>query len=231
MNFSELQKKLKEDFNWIDNDAFSKIEIYKSFLQKENKKFNLTRLDSEEKIYEEYFYESIFVYKNIIKNKQQRILDVGSGSGIPGILIAIVFDKSHITIVEPSQKKCNFMTSLIEILVIKNVTIINERAECIGKSFRDFFDIGTSRAVAPLNVIIEIIVPYLKVNGILIQPKSIQLISELENSQIIMMKLNLLEDKIIEKKLNNKVHKILILRKIKETNLRYPRKWKEILND
>lgn len=231
MNFLEFQKKLINDFNWINHNVFDKIEIYKKFLQEENKKFNLTRFDSEDKIYSSYFYESIFVYKDVIENIQQEILDIGSGSGIPGILLAIIFDKSNITIVESNSKKCYFMNDLIEILSIKNVVIINQRAECLDKKMRESFDIGTSRAVSSLKNLIEIITPYLKINGVIVQPKSKQLDFELEKAQTMITKLNLFEEAIIEKEFNGKTHNILVLKKVQKTNLIYPRSWNEIIND
>jgi len=231
MNILEFQKKLKNDFEWINKDVFDKIEIYKNYLRSENKKFNLTRLHSDEKIYSDYFYESIFVYKNLIENKSQKILDIGSGSGIPGIIIGLIFDRSNITIIEPNLKKCKFMKTLIEILSIRNIIIINNRAECLDKSFRENFDIATSRAVASLKILLEITIPYLKINGILIQPKSSNLDFELKASELIIKKLNIFHETTIDKKFNEKIHKIIIFKKIKPTNLIYPRKWREIINE
>jgi 16S rRNA (guanine527-N7)-methyltransferase len=77
MNFEQFKKQILNDFKNVDGEFFDKIIIYKDFLQEYNKNVNLTRLDTEEKIFEEYFYDSVIPYKNITL-EEKTLLDIGS---------------------------------------------------------------------------------------------------------------------------------------------------------
>jgi 16S rRNA (guanine527-N7)-methyltransferase len=89
MNKDKFKVEMLKIFPNISTVFFDKIEKYKLFLQKKNIEFNLTRLCDEKKVYSEYFYESIIPYKNL-NLKTEKILDIGSGSGIPGIIIKLL---------------------------------------------------------------------------------------------------------------------------------------------
>ncbi|MGL4647315.1 MAG: 16S rRNA (guanine(527)-N(7))-methyltransferase RsmG [Mycoplasmoidaceae bacterium] len=229
MNKQDFEIEIKKAF--VTNDeTFLKIDQYKKFLITNNKKFNLTKLSDNEKIYLNYFFESIIVYKDILKNQKCRLLDIGSGSGIPGILIKIIFPKIAVTIIESNSKKCQFMNQLIELLDLKNIEIICKRAEDIFTSERETFDYVTSRAVADLKILIEISTPYLKINGLLIEPKSINVNQELEDAFEMIHLLSLREEKIINYNLWNRVHNVVVFKKTSLTPLYFPRSWKEIIS-
>ncbi|MBQ3621364.1 16S rRNA (guanine(527)-N(7))-methyltransferase RsmG [bacterium] len=93
------------------------------------------------------------------------MLDVGSGSGIPGIALAILHPNQHLVIVEANTKKINFLTTVKKELHLNNVQLLNERAECISNMYKNYFDLTTARAVAKIKVILELTIPYSKVNG------------------------------------------------------------------
>jgi 16S rRNA (guanine527-N7)-methyltransferase len=120
MNKEQFEEKIKKTFLNFSNDFFSNIEKYKQYLQKVNKVMNLTRLDSEEKIYEQYFFDSLKPFENIdFFSSSISLLDIGSGSGIPGIVLKILYPEIKLTILETSLKKINFMKELCDILNIK----------------------------------------------------------------------------------------------------------------
>ncbi len=226
MNRKEFIKEIKSKFN-VDDIAINRFDIYKTYLQEQNKIHNLTRLDDEQKIYEQYFFESLIPYIDFDFNNK-KLLDIGSGSGTPGLLLKILFPNMQLTILEANKKKINFMIKLTELLGFNDVIFLNQRAEEINKEQREKYDIVTSRAVASLKILLEISTPFLKVDGLLIEPKSISYQSEYEDSKNIIKELGLelLEIKSIDLL---KKHYIFIFKKNIITNSIYPRTWKEII--
>lgn len=228
----EFNKKMQELMPIDEANKFcEKIEIYKTELQEWNKKMNLTRLDSEQKIYAEYFFNSLSPYLHIDVKESAIFLDIGSGSGIPGILIALFYQKSNVIILESNLKKCNFMRHITRLLNISNIKIVNERAEIYAKQHINVetCDYITSRAFGHLKILIEISFPLLKINGFLIVPKSEKYKEEIEESKVIMNLFNcqpLSFDSI--ESFNIKIFNIII-EKTETCPPHFPREWKEII--
>ncbi len=206
---------------------FDLFEKYKEYIQKENQLYNLSNIVSDEKIYFEYFFNSILPYTDFdFDNKE--LLDIGSGSGIPGIALKIIFPKMKLTIIESNLKKIKFMQKLKDILFLNDINFLNIRAEEISWNNREKFDYVTSRAVANLKILSEISIPYLKVDGFLIEPKSTNYLNEIKEANWILKEL---KSEIIDiKKIQNlKEHNIICIKKNKKTNIEYPRKWSTII--
>lgn len=222
--------KLKNDFKNIDIDYVSKkIDIYENLLSEYNEKFNLTRLNKKDIIYDQYFYQSIFVYKNVNFQKNIKVLDIGSGSGIPGVVLKILFPNIKLTIIESIKKKCLFLKTLTTALDYSDVEIINDRAEIYGLKNREIFDIVTCRAVAELKIILELSFPLTKINGTMIFPKSLNYLSELENSQDFLSKIGKYEMKVINEIYQDKQFNTLFFYKHEQTSKIFPRQWKDII--
>jgi 16S rRNA (guanine527-N7)-methyltransferase len=149
---------------------------------------NLTTIISKEEVYQKHFFDSLLLTKNVVL-EQQLICDVGTGAGFPGIVIKILFPKVKLFLVEAITKKCLFLQAVVENLFLKDVTIINNRVENIAIQYRDFFDIVTVRAVAQLNMLLELCIPIVKVKGMFIALKS-ETNQELFNSQNALKVLN-----------------------------------------
>lgn len=229
MNKKDFEKIVKENFKDANANFFENIEKYKVFLQEENKKTNLTRLDSDEKIYEEYFLQSIIPYKNFKFNNNLKLLDIGSGSGIPGIVLKLLYPKINLTIIESNLKKINFMKKLVKVLNLSEINFINERIEDFGKNNKEVFDVITARAVAELKILLEVSFPILKIQGICIFPKSLNLKNELEKSKKIINELkieNIWFDNFI---FNGKTHEVFYCKKEHKTPECFPRMWKDIV--
>lgn len=225
----ELFKKEILNYFKCDETLFQKIELYKKILIENNKKYNLTRLQEENKIYLNYFFESIIVYKDILENKKCKLLDIGSGSGIPGILIKLFYPKIDVTIIESNKKKCDFMNFVINELELYGINVLCKRAEIINDNQRETFDYVTSRAVASLRTLIEISVPYLKINGLLIEPKSSNFENEFLESKNIINILKLSCKNIINYNFYNRIHNVVIFEKTEKTSIEFPRMWKDII--
>ncbi len=207
---------------------FDLFETYKEYIQKENQFYNLSNLVSDNKIYFEYFFNSILPYVDFNFNNKY-LLDIGSGSGIPGIALKIIFPSMKLTIIESNSKKIKFIQNLKTILNLEYIDFLNIRAEEISWANREKFDFVTSRAVANLKILCEISIPYLKINGLLIEPKSTNYLNEINEAESILKKLKS-EIINIKKIKNEKEHNIIYIKKNEKTNIEYPRKWSIIID-
>ena len=232
MNKIEFETYLKKILPFVDSTTFELIEKYKKILQEKNKKFNLTRLDKEDIIYDSYFLESILPFINLGYNSENislSILDIGSGSGIPGVMLKIIFPNTKVTLLDSNSKKTQFLSDLIVSLGLSNIEVINARAEEYINGNREKFDIVTSRAVSSLNKILEISVPFAKVNGVIIEPKSLNAKNELFESKQAIELLDIKLEKTVDFIFNSHHHFVFLFRKIKETSNKFPRLWSQIL--
>ncbi|MCR5741434.1 MAG: 16S rRNA (guanine(527)-N(7))-methyltransferase RsmG [Gammaproteobacteria bacterium] len=163
-------KDLKEKGIELNETMVSSFDMFYKDLVEENKTTNLTRITSETEAYYLHFYDSLMV-SLAISNKDSFLLDVGTGPGFPGIPLKIAFPSLNIQMVEATNKKVEFVKKEIERLNLSNINIIHSRAEDFDKF--ETYDYVTLRAVAPLKVLLEYTIPFLKINGKLIVMKAI----------------------------------------------------------
>ena len=206
-----------------NNEKFS---LYYNYLIQENEKYNLTNITEKDEAYIKHFYDSIQLEQVIDFNNIKTLCDVGSGAGFPSIPLKIIYPHLHITIIEPTLKRCNFLNNLVELLQLDNVTIINDRAENMT-SLRENFDIVTARAVAAMPILLELCVPLTKVNGYFISLKGSSFHKEMMKSSNAIKLLDVKVNKVLEYELLNNYGKrsIIMFEKIKQTNNKYPRKY------
>lgn len=209
-------------------DQLLKLDIYYNMLTEYNEHVNLTRIIEEKDVYLKHFYDSLTISK-IIELKNQSVLDIGTGAGFPGIVLKIFYPNIKITLVDSLNKRIVFLNKVVKQLGLKGVTLVHDRAEDFAKTNREKYDVVTSRAVAELRILLEYSVPCLKVNGTFISMKG-KADEELLNSKSALLVLN---SKIIDIKEfqlpNNEGQRTLIkVVKLKETNVKYPRKFSEI---
>ncbi len=212
----------------LNNEKFL---LYYNFLVQENEKYNLTSITEKEEAYIKHFYDSIQLEKAIDLNNITTLCDVGSGAGFPSIPLKIVYPHLHITIIEPTLKRCNFLNQLVELLQLENVTIINDRAENMT-NLRETFDIVCARAVAAMPILLELCVPLVKKDGMFIALKGSSFHEEMIKSRNAIKLLDVKVNKIYEYDLLNNFgkHSIIIFSKEKNTNTKYPRKYSVIKN-
>lgn len=228
MNKEEFISELNKLNISINKNMLNMLEKYYQLLVEENKKYNLTSITNEEDIYLKHFYDSLTISK-IIKLDNQSILDIGTGAGFPGLVLKIIYPNLKITLLDSTLKKCNFLNIIISKLGLKDITVINERAEIYSKTTREKYDIVTSRAVAPLKHLLEYSIPTLKVKGYYIAMKS-DISKELIGIDRYEKLLNIKEiDKIsFNLPKENSLRTLIKYQKLKETNIIYPRKYNEI---
>lgn len=229
MSKEEFIINIKELGITLSDKELNNLDRYYQILKEENSKYNLTRIIEEEDVYLKHFYDSLTITK-VIDIKDQSICDLGSGAGFPGLVLAICFPNSKLTLIESNGKKCNFLNIVKEKLNLDNVTIINTRIEEYAKSNREIFDIVTARAVAPLKHLLEYGIPLVKIDGYFIAMKANTESEEL-NINNYYNKLDIKEESRIVFNLpkENSTRTIIKYLKLKETNLKYPRRYSDII--
>ncbi|MDR0985240.1 MAG: 16S rRNA (guanine(527)-N(7))-methyltransferase RsmG [Endomicrobium sp.] len=203
-----------------------------------NKKINLISFNDDEEILYRHFYDSLYSVKIINKlynktfiNKKMKIIDIGTGVGMPGIPVKIVLPKIQLALVESIRKKCKFLEYIKKVLFL-NVKVFNDRAEKLAHTFiyRQKYDFVLSRGVAKFSINLEITVPFLKVGGRLIIYKTKTAIKDqkhgLYSVKNAIKQLNLKLERILYYKLPKHKLKycILVFKKTRKNTLRFPRK-------
>ena len=224
MKMQEMIDQAKKRGIVINEDMFND---YMSLLLEWNEKMNLTSITEPEEIIEKHFYDCLLpVFSNLIEGK---VIDVGSGAGFPGLVFAIAKPEAHITLLEPRNKRCTFLNEVIQKLGLTNVEVINERAEDYGKIHREIFDVATARAVAPLNILAELCIPFVKQGGNFIAMKGTQWKEEYEEAKKAFKELGCGEGNIIEEELPSGAARCLLsFSKVCPTPNKYPRAYGQI---
>ncbi len=201
------------------------FKTYRKELIKYNQHTNLTRIE-EEDMEEKHFIDCLMIEAHLPQNA--KVADVGSGAGFPGMVLAIVRPDCHFDLIEATGKRCNFLELIKDKLELKNVTIHHVRVEELTDR-RSTYDVVTTRAVARLNVLLELCMPLLKVPGLCIAMKGPSAEEELIEAQTAMKALHL-EAPIIEvvELPSAGRHLNLIFTKLKETPTQYPRAFASI---
>lgn len=197
-----------------------KFDVYYNLLVEWNNKFNLTSITERDKVDLLHFKDSIII-KDFI-GKGSKLLDVGSGAGFPGVPLKIVREDLNVTLLDSVNKKVTFLNELISKLELTGIEAIHKRIEDLDKTQK--FDVVTSRAVAPLNVLCEYCLPFVKQDGIMIAYKSADIDKELDEAKNAIGLLGGKVDQIKEIALNDEItRKFIIIKKIKESPSSYPR--------
>ena len=213
----------------IDENQKNQLVSYMELTLKANESFNLTANDTKESFMIKNIIDSLLIVKNLNLDGKN-ILDLGSGAGLPGIPLAIYYKNTNFTLLEPLTKRANFLKEIAQKLGLKNVKVVNDRAEIFIKNARESFDFVTSRAVSRLNILLELSIPFLKVGGKLIAYKGINYQEEINESK---NALDLLSSKIIAieeenlVQINEKRYNIFI-QKNQKTSQKYPREYRLI---
>lgn len=221
-NFSEEFK-----LNDIQREQFEK---YFNFLIEENCKINLTAIIEKDEVYIKHFYDSLLINQVIDINNVKNICDIGSGAGFPSIPLKIVYPHLEITIIEPIQKRTNFLKKLVQVLNLDDINIINGRAEDEIINYRESFDIVTARAVAKMDILSELCIPYVKVGGYFLAMKGKNFEEELNDAKraikILGGKLEQSEVFTLPKEMGSRG--LIKIIKVKPTKNQYPRHFSKI---
>lgn len=211
-------------------EKLDQLKEYASFLLEYNQHTNLTAIRDINEVYLKHFYDSLTIVKAINLKEVNTVLDIGTGPGFPGMVLKIIYPHLQITLMDSNNKKIGFLKALAQELNL-NVEIIYGRAEEFIVNRREYYDVVTSRAVASLDILAELSIPYVKTNGLFVAMKS-NYQEELQATLPILKKLDSKVEK-IEKFSLPKIEAnraIICIRKEKATNHKYPRNYNQIKN-
>ncbi|MDA3793238.1 MAG: 16S rRNA (guanine(527)-N(7))-methyltransferase RsmG [Elusimicrobia bacterium] len=212
---------LKESLTEDSPGAAQKLKLYTELLFKERKVRNIIGPEDIKTIAKEHILPSARLAVTIDESAG---VDIGTGAGLPGMVIAILFSRKKMTLIEPKKSRVDFLLKVKGELGLNNTEIVRVRAETAGRSdnYRERFTFATCRAVAGLKVSSELALPFLKIGGVYYAQKGKQLMEEISEAE-----------KIIEiaggRTENIREDKTVIIRKTGSTPLKYPRRWKRII--
>lgn len=228
MKPEEFYKKLEEATILVTEQQKVQFQRYFELLVEWNQKINLTAITDKDEVYLKHFYDSIApILQGYLQNETIRLLDIGAGAGFPSLPMKILYPNLDVTIIDSLNKRISFLELLAEELGLTDVHFYHGRAEDFAqdKDFRGQFDVVTARAVARMQVLSELTIPYLKINGRLIALKASHAEDELAQAK---NALNLLFAKVMEnvdyQLPNGDPRTLTIVEKKKETPNKYPRK-------
>ena len=222
--FIEELKKINID---LTDEQLNMLDIYKDYLLEYNKHTNLTAIKEDNLVYLKHFYDSLTIYNYIESGK---LLDIGTGAGFPGMVIAICNPNIEVTLLDSNNKKITFLKNLVNKLNLKNVTLVHDRAENFVQNNKETFDYVTSRAVAQLRILCEIGIPALKINGLFIAMKGnldIELDEAKDTIDILNSKI-FKEDKFLLPIENSNRENLLIIKNSSNNDI-YPRSYEKIV--
>jgi 16S rRNA (guanine527-N7)-methyltransferase len=216
-----------------------KIIKYIDYLLQVNEYMNLTAITDINDVIIKHVIDSLMLgeyIKNQYDTKNLKIIDVGTGAGLPGIILAIYLEESNITLLDSLNKRVEFLKDTIELLGLNNVTAIHARAEeqAHAEKYREAFDIAVARAVAGTNILLELLSGYIKVNGKCMLMKSELVNSELDLAKNAIEKLSMQYNSIYDYELHSLntdekfTRNIVNLTKKGSMNSKYPRQFAKI---
>lgn len=210
----------------LNDDMIYKFYEYMNLLLEWNEKINLTAITNQDEIIIKHFIDSLTVANKI--KADSYVIDIGTGAGFPGIPLKIYNETLNVTLLDSLNKRTIFLQEVVNKLNLKNIKVIHGRAEDFArdKQFREKYDYSISRAVAPLNILVEYLVPYVKVGGKVIAMKGSNAEEEILEAKNAMniLKANLEDKEEIELPQDSGNRYILVLKKQKVTENKYPRK-------
>jgi 16S rRNA (guanine527-N7)-methyltransferase len=217
----------------MSDEAVARLAMYRDLLAASAREFNLVSAsvrdpDAIERrhIGESLAFGALLASRGLL-HEGAKVIDVGSGAGLPGLPMAIAWPALHVTLLEATGKKCRFLETVASSLELEHVTVVEGRAEewAHDEAHRGAYDLVVARAVAALPVLLEYCVPFLRVGGALAAAKGSAAQSELDASQAALRELGAALEDVVPLVLPGlPPQRVVVVRKVAETPARYPRR-------
>ena len=225
MEYNEFENKFLMELqknNVKDAKNIKKFYKYMKLLLEWNEKINLTSIKEENEFIVKHFVDSLTINR-YVKNTT-KLIDVGTGAGFPGLPLKLFHEELSVTLIDSVNKKVNVLNDIINQLELKYIQAIHTRAEDFAKENREKYDIAVSRAVANMSTLVEYLIPFVKVGGIIICMKGPNYEEELNEAKKAISVLGGTIEKVESFRINEELERnVIIIKKIKETPKQYPR--------
>ena len=218
----------KENGIILDDTALDRFDTYAELLVEWNGKMNLTAITEPEEIEVKHFLDCLMLPKYFDLDNIQTVIDVGAGAGFPSVPLLIYKPDMCLTMMDAINKRLTFLDTAVHALGLE-AQLIHERAEAAGQdeNYREKFDLATARAVAPMNVLAEYCLPFVKVGGYFVALKGSNDDTEEAKNAIATLGGEIVDN--ISYKLNGtEPRSIVVIKKISQTPTQFPRKSKKI---
>ena len=193
---------------------------------KQNEVMNLTAITDPEQVAKLHLLDSLSLL-TLADLKGKRIIDVGCGAGFPGVPVKIACPEAKLTLLDSLGKRMTWLEGFLPQLGVE-AECVTARAEEAVVSRREQYDFATSRAVARLNILLELTAPYVKVGGKVLAMKGTAALEELEEAKNAIRRLGLKLEKVAEFPVDGTAHTVIELKKIVPTPSQYPRRYAKI---
>ena len=218
----------KENGIILDDTALDRFDKYAELLVEWNGKMNLTAITEPEEIEVKHFLDCLMLPKYFNLDYIQTVIDVGVGAGFPSVPLLIYKPDLCLTMMDAINKRLTFLDTAVHALGLE-AQLIHERAEAAGQdeNYREKFDLATARAVAPMNVLAEYCLPFVKVGGYFVALKGSNDDTEEAKNAIATLGGEVVDN--ISYKLNGtEPRSIVVIKRISQTPTQFPRKSKKI---
>ena len=193
---------------------------------KQNEVMNLTAITEPDLVAKLHLLDSLTVL-TAAELSGKTLIDVGCGAGFPGVPIAIASPDTRVTLLDSLGKRVKWLEDILPTLGIR-AACVTARAEEAAPKYREQFDYATSRAVARLNILLELTAPFVKVGGAVLAMKGSAAREELDEARNAVKKLGLKVEKILDFSIDGATHSVIVLRKVSPTPAQYPRRYAKI---
>ena len=193
---------------------------------KQNEVMNLTAITQEDQVAKLHLLDSISLL-TVMDLKGKKIIDVGCGAGFPGVPLKIACPDADVTLLDSLGKRMRWLEEILPTLGV-NAQCLTARAEEAVAERREQYDIATSRAVARLNILLELTAPYVKVGGYVLAMKGTAAEEELQECENAIRKLGLKKEKVVLFPIDGTNHSVIVLKKVAPTPAAYPRRYAKI---
>jgi 16S rRNA (guanine527-N7)-methyltransferase len=212
----QLTEKMLQDFA-----------VYKDLLKEWNEKINITTITEDEEIDKKHFVDSLSPALTGLFNKDEKVIDIGTGGGFPGVPLKIRNGNLEVTLLDSLNKRITFLGHVIDRLGLENIEALHGRAEELGQKaqYRESYDVCVSRAVASLDTLSEYCMPFVKIGGHFLAMKGPDVDDEVRMSRKAIETLGgqVEEIRYVEIPESDIVHSLIVIKKIKATPKKYPR--------
>lgn len=209
----------------FDEGDVERLGLYLAMLLDANTRFNLTAITDPAAAWQRHILDALTLVPmlaDLPEGDGAKVIDVGTGGGVPGVPLAIVMPGVHVTLLEATGKKCAFLRDVVKTLGLKNCTVLDGRAERIGQNphHRERYDAAVARAVGALAIIAELCVPLVKQGGVMLAIKGAKADEEVEAARAAIGLLGARHEQTI----NTPTGRVVVLSKQSKTPRDYPRR-------